>query len=203
MAQRVGVVLAGGRGDRLGRPKSELELDGANLVQRAAEAVWPLCGSVLISMGPGTINPAPAHPIVEDDPPPGRGPLAGIDAAFRKTGDADLFVVACDYPYVDTDLLRALLDAAGREDDLVMPTDRRGRDHPLVALWRRSMAPLVARAILEERLKVRALLADCNVRRVRSSELPAIDVDRAFLNLNWPDQLGQLRREARSGSDGG
>ena len=90
MAQRVGVVLAGGRGDRLGRPKSELELEGTSLVQRAAEVVWPLCGSVLISVGPGTVNPAPAHPIVEDDPPSGRGPLAGIDAAFRKTGDADI-----------------------------------------------------------------------------------------------------------------
>jgi molybdopterin-guanine dinucleotide biosynthesis protein A len=111
--------------------------------------------------------------------------------------------LACDYPYVGTDLLRAILDAAAEDDDLVMPTDRRGRDHPLVALWRRRMAPLVARAVTEERLKVRALLADCNVRRVRADELTAIDLDRVLLNLNWPDQLGRLQSEARSGPDGG
>ena len=77
MAQRVGVVLAGGKGSRLGRAKGEIEVEGTPLAQRAAEALWPHCASVLISIAQGAKNPAPDWRAVEDFPPPGRGPLAG------------------------------------------------------------------------------------------------------------------------------
>lgn len=193
MAQCVGLVLAGGLGRRFGRTKSDLAFEGGTLAQRAADAVWPHCASVLISVGPEGGNPAPGFPVVRDRPPAGRGPLAGIDAAFRITGDADLLVLACDYPKVGSDLLRVIVDAGEEEDDVVMPVDARGRDHPLVALWRRSAATAVAAAIEEERLKVRALLADCRVRRLGPRLFPGLDAGRVLLNLNRPTDLETLR----------
>ena len=193
MSQRVGLVLAGGLSRRFGRTKSDLAFQGETLAQRAADAVWPHCASVLISVGPGGENPAPGFAVVQDRPPAGRGPLAGIDAAFRITGDADLLVLACDYPKVGSDLMRIIVQAADDEDEIVMPVDTRGRDHPLVALWRRSTAPVVAEALREERLKVRALLADCRVRRLGPRLFPGLDAGRVLLNLNRPSDLEMLR----------
>ena len=108
MAQRVGLVLAGGRGERLGRSKGDLSYDGKTLAERASALLWPICGSVLVSLSEGVENPAPNYPPLVDPPPSGRGPLAGIDAAFEATGDADLLVLACDYPCVTQALLRRL-----------------------------------------------------------------------------------------------
>ena len=195
MSQRVGVVLAGGLSRRLGRAKGELAFAGETLARRAADAVWPLCASVLISVGPEAENPAPGFSLVRDRPPRGRGPLAGIDAAFRITGDADLLVLACDYPRVGADLLRLIVRTSEEEeqDDIVMPVDPRGRDHPLVALWRRSTAAVVAEAVQEERLKVQALLADCRVRRLGPRLFPGLDAGRVLLNLNRPADLETLR----------
>lgn len=195
MSQRVGLVLAGGRSRRLGLTKGGLAHEGGTLARRAADAVWPLCASVLVSVGPDAENPAPGYPVVRDHPPAGRGPLAGIDAAFAITGDADLLVLACDYPRIGSDFLRLLIDAVGEDDDIVMPTDARGRDHPLVALWRRRTAPLVAGAVAEERLKVRALLADCRVRRLGPLHFRGLDVGRLLLNLNRPTDLEILRAD--------
>ncbi len=192
MSQYVGVVLAGGVGTRLGRAKGELEIEGRRLAERAAALLWPICGSVLISIAPGRPNPAPTYPAVEDAPPRGRGPLAGIHAAMEATRDCGLLVVACDYPRVGGDLLRRLLASASEEYDLVMPTDGRGRDHPLVALWSRTTEPYLRDALARRQYKVRALLAEWRVRRLSPRELGGIDPDRALLNLNWPADLEAL-----------
>jgi len=188
MGQRIGVVLAGGRGTRLGRTKGDLEVDGTPLAQRAAEALWPHCGSVVISVTQGAANPAPDWPVVEDFPPPGRGPLAGIAAAFALSGDADLLVLACDYPRVDAQLMGVLAASPLDHVDLVIPTDTAGRDHPLVACWSRRMQPVVNGALDEGRFRVRGLFPDCRIRRLRPEHLPPY-ADSPLHNVNYPTDL--------------
>jgi len=195
MAQRVGVVLAGGRGRRIGRPKGEIEYEGASLALRAAGLLWPLCGSVLISLAEGAGNPAPGYPTVVDPPPPGRGPLAGIHAAFEATGDADLLVLACDYPFITPTLLRRLAAHSGGTENLIMMTDFAGRDHPLVGLWRRDAEPVVRSALQEGRFKVRALLPDLCVLRLGPADFPGTDLDRALFNVNEPEHLDRLEAQ--------
>jgi molybdenum cofactor guanylyltransferase len=192
MSQAIGVVLAGGRSRRLGQAKGELQFQGKKLAERAAAALWPSCGSVLISIGRGEPNPAPEFDAVEDDREEGRGPLEGINAAFRSTGEADLLVLACDYPLVDVDLMKRIVSAAAEGDDMVIVTDSAGRDHPLVALWRRPLAAVVAGALERGMHRVRSLLADCSVRRLRARELPDIDIDRMLVNVNRPADLEEL-----------
>jgi molybdopterin-guanine dinucleotide biosynthesis protein A len=189
MAQRIGLVLAGGQGLRMGRPKGSLVLGGQSLATRAAHALRPLCGSVLISNAPGSQNPAPGFDFVEDELPAGRGPLAGIAAAFRVTGKSDLLVLACDYPNVGSHLLDAVATAAAPEDDLVMLTDPRGRDHPLVALWRRAAEPVVKDALHHREHKVQRLMPDLAVRRLGPRELVAFDLDWSLKNANLPGDL--------------
>ncbi len=193
MAQCVGVVLSGGAGRRLQRGvKGELRIGGVSLAERAAEVLWPFCGSVLISVAPGAPNPAPRYRAVEDAPPAGRGPLAGILAAFEATGTSDLLVLACDYPRVDGPLIQCLLAWADEAYDLVLPTDNSGRDHPLVAWWSRGLEPKVRQALASERHKVRSLLLDCRVKRLAPSSLPYTDPDEPLLNINWPEDLEGL-----------
>jgi molybdopterin-guanine dinucleotide biosynthesis protein A len=192
MAQRVGLVLAGGFGRRMGRTKGDLPYgDGGTLAERAARTLWPFCGSVLISVAPGSENPAAAFPAIEDRPPAGRGPLAGIGRAFDTTGDSDLLVLACDYPAVEEGLLRTLLAHARPEDDLVMPTDPRGYDHPLVGLWSRRTEHEVRLALDRNRLKVRALLASWQVRRLGPDWFPGLNLNDALRNFNRVGDLDQ------------
>lgn len=195
MGQKVGVVLAGGQGTRLGRTKGDLSLEGTTLAQRAATVLWPHCGSVLISIAQGAPNPAPDWAVVEDFPPPGRGPLAGIAAAFAASSGADLLVLACDYPRVGADLMGALANLPLADVDLVMPTDGTGRDHPLVGCWSRRMQELVNDALDDGRFRVHGLFPDCRVRRLRPGQLPVIDVDRALHNVNWPTDLATYNRD--------
>ena len=188
MAQTIGVVLAGGEGRRFGRPKGEVVLGGGTLADRAARALKPLCGGVIISIAKGGANPAPGHPTIEDQGPR-RGPLGGLAAAFASTGKADLLVLACDYPAVGTSFLRSLLAAAEGGDDLVLPVDDSGRDHPLVALWRRTAEAAVLGALAENAFKVQALFPDLAVRRLPAQVFPNFDLRSVLANVNWPEDL--------------
>ena len=187
MAQRLGVVLAGGAGRRMGRSKGDLVVDGRPLAERAARALAPVCASVLISVAPGAVNPAPSWTAVEDAPPAGRGPLAGLQAAFLSTGSADLVVLACDYPEASTELLRAVLAQAPEDADLVFPTDPRGRDHPLVGLWRRAALDEIEASLDSHIHKVRAVLAGLRVHRVHPQALPGFDLSAELRNMNAPE----------------
>ncbi|MDX1390411.1 MAG: NTP transferase domain-containing protein, partial [Acidobacteriota bacterium] len=110
-------------------------------------------------------------------------------AAFESTGRADLFVLACDDPRIDRRLLDAVVAAAEPEDDLVIVTDRQGRDHPLVGLWRRSAETHVRAALDDGIYKVRALLSQVDVRRLAPAALADLDLDRILTNLNTPTDL--------------
>jgi molybdopterin-guanine dinucleotide biosynthesis protein A len=193
MAQLVGVVLAGGEGRRMGREKGDLAVDdGVSLAGHAALALGPLCGTVVISVAPDGENPAPDYSVVRDSEPAGRGPLAGIDAAFGATGGADLLVLACDYPRVETKTLEAILGHATPDDEMVIVTDGRGRDHPLVGLWRRSMEEPVRTALRIGLYKVRSLLAEARVRRLGPTDFPGQDLDAALINVNTRADLDSL-----------
>ena len=192
MPQLIGLVLAGGGGHRLGRSKGNLEIDGMTLAERAARVLHPLCGSVLISVAPGAANPAPTHTSVEDEEPAGRGPLAGIATAFATTGQADLLVLACDYPKVGQRLLQTVVAASGAGNDLAIVTDRRGRDHPLVGVWRRSAERHVRDALEDRIYKVRALLSRVELRRVGPVDLVGFDLDDVLVNVNTAADLKSL-----------
>lgn len=197
MTRPIGLVLAGGLGSRLGRAKGDLVLGGRPLAERAAAVLGPLCRGVLISLRAGSANPAPGIPAVEDAPPAGRGPLAGILAAFEATADRDLLVLACDYPGVCGELLERLVESAEPADALVFPVDASGRDHPLVGLWRRRTHAGVRSALDRGRHRVADVVSELGARRVDARRLGVEDAERALANVNRPEDLDEaLERES-------
>ena len=164
-------------------------MGGQGLASRAADALAPICESVLISVRGRAVNPAPEYAAVEDAAPPGRGPLAGIDAGFEATGKADLLVLACDYPRVETALLKRLLTLAGDADELVLV-----RGHPLVALWRRTLRERVRVALEQKAFRVGELVHAARARALGPESFPRVDLETALLNLNRPEDLERLER---------
>ena len=191
MKKPIGLVLAGGAGRRLGRSKADLRLQGVSLASRAATKLVEFCSGVLVSVPPGADNPAPGFAALEDAAPAGRGPLAGLDAAFGATSDADLLVLACDYPHVGPKLLRAIVTQGG-DEPLTLVSGRDGRDHPLVALWGRPLAGPVRRAVERGAYRVRDLVAEVRVCRIGSERLPEVDLERELVNVNRPQDLDAL-----------
>ncbi len=191
MKRIAGLVLAGGRGTRLGGvDKPLLYVGGAPIVARVIDALRPEVRWLAISA-----NGDPARfagfgaPVLPDGDTAGEGPLAGLCAglAWAAGLGAELVLSAPgDTPFLPSGLAASLAPPPSF-------AARTGVDHPLVALW-----PVAAldklRAILSAPgpRSVAAFARQIGMRRV---EFPAGGAD-PFINVNTPDDLATARAMA-------
>ena len=174
-------MLAGGESRRYGRDKAAEVVGGSSLLARAAGTLAEVLPRVVVvsSRAP----PTRAWPHVPDLRP-GRGPLAGIEAALTHAADLGLegaFVLACDLPLVDAATVRAVI-AALRPDTLAAAPARASPPgvEPLCAAYCLGCLGDVRGALDREELAVHRVFA-----RVRGATVPV----RAelLLNVNRPD----------------
>ena len=162
------IVLAGGRGSRLGAPsKPEYVLGGRRLVDVALSAVAAARRIVLV--GPG---PAPEGVLLTREDPPFGGPVAGVAAGFAALDDHAAWTVllACDLPEAEVGVGRLLAAEPGPDDDGVCLKDADGRLQWLLGCYRtealarrlseRGDPPLTAMYRLLEPLHLLGISAD-------------------------------------------
>jgi len=181
-------ILAGGRATRLGGAlKTLLVVGGQRIVDRQLAALRPLFGEVIIV----TNEPSPfadlGVPLVPDRQP-GKGPLAGLDAALAYFGGASAVVcLAGDMPFLRPALLRFLRDAGPA---LALVPRLGGRPDPLCARYDSAFAAHAGGALADGRLAMHALLAALPVTYVEEPELRRLDPAlRTFINVNTPEEL--------------
>jgi molybdenum cofactor guanylyltransferase len=154
----LGILLAGGRGERLGlgRPKALAELAGETLLARACAALRAVCAEIVVVAPADLELPAPqgARRLLD----PGLGPLGGIAACAATIACARAVVLGVDFPLVRPALLAALLQRLeGRR--AVVPSPG-GRPQPLVAAYAgEAVVALAASFERGERSVTRAVLA--------------------------------------------
>lgn len=190
------VVLAGGEGRRLGSPKAWIEIDDRPLLLRILDRLAPLADDRLVVARPDQpLPPGPYRRI--DDVVPGAGPLAGLAAGLTALEDSSLRVAvsACDYPFTDPTLFRALRSIAP-DADVVLPRGG-GHLHPLQAVWRASAGAVCAALVHAGERRVRRALDRLRSHVLEPEAVTGVDVSRALLNVNVPDDLERARRLAR------
>ena len=202
------VILAGGFGRRLGRDKATCLAAGRPLLHWTALAATTVTDDIVVVRRADqefvTAMGAPWREITDHRPE--RGPLAGLEAAIDATRHDLIVAVACDMPMVRGAVIAAVASAA-RNVEIAMPVVD---DHaqPLLAAYRRSVAPHV-RALLdsgEGRLRallplVQHALIGEDVLRMHDPELESLtNVNRAE-DLERVDQLLRRRNAATVDAD--
>ena len=181
-----GLILAGGRGLRLGGVDKGLQpWRGKALVDHALERLAPQVGGVLISANRHIADYASrgVHVLADasDDVP---GPLAGILAGLRASATPWLAVVPCDSPRLPIDLVERL--ASGIDATFGAVVQRAdGRLEPVCCLLSTTLADDLARYLAEGGRKVEGWIA----RHASPVRFERPEDAAAFANLNTPDDL--------------
>jgi molybdopterin-guanine dinucleotide biosynthesis protein A len=202
-----GIVLAGGRSTRMGRPKATLEWHGSTLLRRVAGIVdRAVEGPVVVVRAPGQELPElPRRAEVADDAREGRGPLEGLAAGLAAVRDRTewAYVSSTDVPLLHPAFVRVVLAAAGRDNvDVVLPVAH-GRRQPLAAAYRTALLDAVRALIDAGELRPSLLLERCRVRELCERDLLAdpelARSDPGLLSLlNVNDPADYERARARS-----
>jgi molybdopterin-guanine dinucleotide biosynthesis protein A len=132
-----GLVLAGGQSLRMGRDKGSLSYRGEPQATRAWRMLAAVCGDAYVSIREvqAALPTYRELPLIVDDDLESLGPAAGLLAAWKRRPDVAWLVLATDLPFVDTELLRELID--GREPKRLATAFRHpdGVPEPLCAIW--------------------------------------------------------------------
>jgi molybdenum cofactor guanylyltransferase len=206
-ARTAGIVLAGGRSTRMGRPKAALEWHGSTLLHRVAGIVGrAVDGRVVVVRAPGQELPSlPPGVRVVDDAREGRGPLQGLAAGLAAVADdADLaYVSSTDVPLLHPAFVARVLAGAAEEDvDVALPVAQ-GFRHPLAAAYRTSLLAEVEDLIERDRMRPAFLFERSRVRELdeqellRDGKLARADPKLlSLLNVNNPDDYERARARA-------
>jgi molybdenum cofactor guanylyltransferase len=189
-AKIVGVVLCGGRGERMGGGKAMRLVAGQPMAMHVAEALR--AADVLCVSGDAEAAAALGAGNLDDPDGLERGPLAGVLAGLEWAAGAGaewVVTAPCDLPFLPVDIVHRLTVTAAEAAYAETVEEL----HPLVAAWRVSLAGRLREALREGHPPVRHLMAELGAEPVRFEDAAA------FMNVNTPEDLA--RAEARLAPD--
>jgi molybdopterin-guanine dinucleotide biosynthesis protein A len=193
------IVLAGGKGLRLGRDKAFETVDGQSLLQRVVTRLGSFSSEIIIVTAKGKSLPQFSHNPsfrVVADAYPGRGALVGLATGLAVSKARYSLAVACDMPFLNQTLLRYML---GLKDgfDLVVPRVG-GYVEPLHAVYARSCLAPMEQLLEQGNMKVDVLLGLVNVRYVEADEVERFDPRHmSFFNVNTDADLERAQQLAK------
>lgn len=191
----VGVILAGGRGTRIGgADKALMGLGGEAMLAHVVRRLAPQVGALALNANgdPGRFAGF-ALPVLPD-PVPGRpGPLAGILAGMRwgvLVGASHVVTAATDTPFLPADLVARLGQAADRAREPIALAETASGLHPTFGLWPVTLADDLALALDAGTRKVAAWALGEGTARARFADAPYDP----FFNVNAPADLAAAER---------
>jgi molybdenum cofactor guanylyltransferase len=184
------VILAGGRGSRMGGiDKGLVELNGKPLIQHVIAAIEPQVGTLMINANRNhQTYAALGYPVVSDSLQDYQGPLAGFLAAMEAAQTADILTLPCDGPLLADDLVERLYQAREREQtDIAVAFDGK-RLQPVYAL-----IPTRLKASLQAYLDGGDRKIDLWYGQHRFAKADFSDIPATFVNINTPEERDRLQ----------
>jgi len=201
----LGVLVAGGRGRRLGLgvPKALAAIAGRTFLERALAALSDACDDVVVALPHGFELPLGGARRVDDIS--GDGPLAGMLAGLGAAPFDHAVVLGVDYPLMTAPvliaLLRACADAYAQTPEVaaLVPVIE-GQLQPLAAVYAATArAPLRRYALAGGRSLMGALDALPALARAGEEALVRVagpDALAAFTHVNEPGDLARAAQLA-------
>jgi molybdopterin-guanine dinucleotide biosynthesis protein A len=188
------VILAGGKGRRLGRDKSHLTLSGETLVARAVRTLSALSDDVVVVANTLEPNGNPTARWI-GDVIAGGGAMSGLHAGLMAARHEFALVVACDMPFLNLALLRHIASLAPGHDAVV--PHWQGEFEPLHAVYSRQCITVIEPVLRRGGGRIFELYAAIHVRYLEPEEIARFDPEGlSFFNINSPEDWARAQELA-------
>jgi len=189
-----GLVLIGGRSQRMGSPKEEIQWYGkeqryhlVDLLKLYCEVVYISCRSEQATEMVGQVETALSYKLLPDNYPD-IGPIGGILTAFDLFSDQAWLVLACDLPLIDSAAIASLIQ---RRDPLKIATaftsPQDTLPEPLFAIWEPESYPILKEQVAQNRLSPRKVLIRQQVALIDSFDA------RMLTNVNTVAEVNRVK----------
>jgi molybdopterin-guanine dinucleotide biosynthesis protein A len=177
----------------MGQHKATLAIGGEPLLWRVTRLLLLGVPKVVV-VGPPEVAKLVPDLAVLQDLHSGIGPLAGIETGLLSVTAELIFVAACDMPFINPGLVRAMLEYAqdDPEADVVALPSPKGSGKGVMmehlhAVYRRSCLPAVRSAVASGDYSLHALFSQLRVHVFPEALTTLLDPSgRSTLNANTP-----------------
>ena len=197
-----GIVLAGGMSRRLGRDKAVETIEGRTLISRVLDSLSHVTQELVVVVNNHEREEELALPdsvVVAVDIYPDTGSLGGIFTGLSASSNQWGFVVACDMPFLNLELLEYLLSQRGGHDVVVPVMDH--RPEPTHAAYSKVCLPAIETRLRANDLKIAKFFDDVRAKHVSQRRVEEIDPGGlSFFNVNTEEDLTRARMLAGEGA---
>ncbi len=184
-------ILAGGLSKRFGSNKAFARWGRARVIDQVFNTAKAVCKQVFIVVRNKTGYAEFKDSLVKDLIP-GKGPLSGLHSALTFCMTEKVFLLACDMPLVNADLLRWMI-SLNHDASILIPEGPKGLE-PLHAIYHKRILPSVEKRLLEGKgLAMRNLLKDHSYEIIPKEVIKRFCPDLLCLeSANTPSSLRKL-----------
>ena len=183
-----GVVLVGGKSQRMGKDKGTINYHGKAQREYAADLLEKYCEKTFMSIRTNQIDNIDSHYGLLVDTFEGLGPYGAILSAFREYPNHAWLVVACDLPLLDDVSLKQLVTSRNSSRiATAFNSPVNEFPEPLIAIWEPRSYPVL--------LQFLAQGYSCPRKVLINSDIKLIDAVRpeALMNVNNPEEVQQAK----------
>ena len=186
MTKLTGIILAGGKSRRMGAEKGLLRLGSKYMIELAIDALEPLCDQIIISENTDAYDFL-GYKVVPDYIP-NSGPMGGIYSGLRESENDLNIVLSCDMPFINTDLLRTLIEQF--EGNLVAVPWHGGRKYePMCAVYSKELLPVLEKFIKEDNYRIADVFDVVSTAKVEMNDQTYGFNEKTFENVNSEKEL--------------
>jgi molybdenum cofactor guanylyltransferase len=195
------VILAGGRGLRMGFNKSQLALNGKPLMTAQSEVLHALFQEIVISASPDLIQPFEGGRVVLDEYP-GCGPLGGIYQGLKSAASDYVYVIGCDMPFINLDYIRYMMERVTANRPDICITAHGEFVEPLNAFYSKNLLSPIESMLKSGRNSLHDLFSSHSTLTIAEHQARIFDARYdMFINLNSQDDIRFLEKFLNSRSE--
>jgi len=188
----VAVILAGGENKRIPIIKSFIEIEGKPILSRQLECLRRIFKKVFINTNSPELYFSFGVPLFGDIFNK-RGPLTGVLSSLISTKEDEVFVIACDMPFIDERLIRYILENRGGVATIPV---FRGRCEPLFSIYTKGIIESGLKRLMEDDISLNRFLKEINVKYIDEDEIALFDSEgRSFININTFEDLSIINKK--------
>lgn len=177
------LILAGGENTRMPFPKGFLPIHGRRIIDQNIDLFRGIFRRIFISTNTPERYFYTGAEMVGDILPQ-KGPMTGIYSVLKVPGVSEVFVTACDMPFINVILMKFLIGRWKSGMDALIPFYRK-MPEPLFGIYSSNIAEAMASSIREGNRSLKDFLERTNVHYIDEQAVRQRDPEgKSFVNIN-------------------
>jgi molybdopterin-guanine dinucleotide biosynthesis protein A len=186
-----GIILAGGRSQRMGNNKAFMDSGGIPLFERVYRIFREIFSEIIIVAN--DVLPFERYEaILRRDIILGKGALGGLYTGLFHSSNYHAFCSACDMPFLNPRVIK-YMGKERDEYDVIVPKTHDGL-HPLHAIYSKKCLNPMSQSLDRNDLKIVNFFQQVRVRYIEEMEIREFDPDmRSVINVNTAEEMEAVR----------